>query len=230
TLFGTGVLFFLLGHALESGPFALEIYFEHRNYLPSLGIVIAVWSASDAVWKRLHRTFPASTLVRQAPPWVFALCMVTLAFGTGLRSLTWSNGPLLTQTVQRNQPESVRALADLAGQWVAVGEPETAYQLMVDASKAGPADIRQYASIMAVGANCAAHHQGAPDDLLLAHSLATSRLTNSAVVALEAVADQVRAGNCGTITTAHLADLIMHYVDTSQLPSKLAPEWKLKST
>ena len=36
-----GLLFFIAGHSLESTIFPLEIYFSHRNYLPSVGLCIA---------------------------------------------------------------------------------------------------------------------------------------------------------------------------------------------
>jgi protein O-mannosyl-transferase len=41
-LFSFAVLWFVLGHALESSVLCLELYFEHRNYLPMLGIYIAI--------------------------------------------------------------------------------------------------------------------------------------------------------------------------------------------
>ncbi|MFV0278633.1 MAG: hypothetical protein ACK5HY_15825, partial [Parahaliea sp.] len=36
-----GPLFYLVGHSLESSVWPLEIYFEHRNYLPGVGLAIA---------------------------------------------------------------------------------------------------------------------------------------------------------------------------------------------
>lgn len=36
-----GVLFFFVGHALESTYLPLELYFEHRNYLPMLGVLMS---------------------------------------------------------------------------------------------------------------------------------------------------------------------------------------------
>ena len=36
-IFSFAVLFFLASHALESSAFPLEMVFEHRNYLASLG-------------------------------------------------------------------------------------------------------------------------------------------------------------------------------------------------
>lgn len=39
-----GVLWFLIGHTLESTVFPLEIAFEHRNYFPSIGLALgAAW-------------------------------------------------------------------------------------------------------------------------------------------------------------------------------------------
>ena len=37
-----GLLWYLLGHSLESSFVSLELVFEHRNYLPSFGIVFAL--------------------------------------------------------------------------------------------------------------------------------------------------------------------------------------------
>jgi hypothetical protein len=39
-----GVLWFLAGHALEAGPLGLELYFEHRNYLPGLGLALVLFA------------------------------------------------------------------------------------------------------------------------------------------------------------------------------------------
>ena len=39
-----GIGWYLIAHAVESSVFALELVYEHRNYLPSLGpILIGVW-------------------------------------------------------------------------------------------------------------------------------------------------------------------------------------------
>ena len=42
-----GLLFFLVGHSMESTVFPLEISFSHRNYLPSVGLCIA---ATVGIW------------------------------------------------------------------------------------------------------------------------------------------------------------------------------------
>jgi hypothetical protein len=45
SLLAFGILWFLIGHAFESTVFPLEIAFEHRNYLPSIGLAIAACGA-----------------------------------------------------------------------------------------------------------------------------------------------------------------------------------------
>lgn len=52
------VLWFLIGHMIESGPLLLEPYFEHRNYIPLLGIAVLFAHVSAAAikhWGQLAR-------------------------------------------------------------------------------------------------------------------------------------------------------------------------------
>lgn len=44
------VVFFLVGHQIESTFVALELYFEHRNYMPTLGIALAITLAVYTLW------------------------------------------------------------------------------------------------------------------------------------------------------------------------------------
>ena len=45
-----GILWFFAGHVLESTLLGLEIYFEHRNYLPSIGLI---FSAVFYTWRSI---------------------------------------------------------------------------------------------------------------------------------------------------------------------------------
>lgn len=52
------VLWFLIGHIIESGPLLLEPYFEHRNYIPLLGIAMFIAHASTTAiknWGKIAR-------------------------------------------------------------------------------------------------------------------------------------------------------------------------------
>jgi hypothetical protein len=94
-----GVLFFLSGHMLESSVIALDIAFEHRNYLPQLGLTLA-----------------AVFLLFQVPGirgrWgVFLFLLVFLWFSalTLLRADNWSSPEQLSVAQLQHHPRSPRA-------------------------------------------------------------------------------------------------------------------------
>src|SRR5690606_28740337 len=54
-----GWFFFLAAHLVESSFLPLELYFEHRNYLPALGLSIAFVGGSAYLLRYLGRNHRA---------------------------------------------------------------------------------------------------------------------------------------------------------------------------
>ena len=77
-----GIAFFLVGHSLESTIFPLEIYYEHRNYLPSVGLYLALVVLASMLL--------ADFRLRQQLA-IAALYLVFMAFMTHAKALTWSS-------------------------------------------------------------------------------------------------------------------------------------------
>ncbi|MDO8861412.1 hypothetical protein Q6D67_06835 [Haliea sp. E1-2-M8] len=94
------VLVYLVGHSMESGPWPLEMVFEHRNYLPSAGFAIF---AARALGHGLSRF---GKLPAVAVP--LMCCLVYAAF-LFVRTSTWSDELRLAQVNSLNHPGSVRA-------------------------------------------------------------------------------------------------------------------------
>lgn len=96
-LYSFGILFFFASHALESTIFGLELVFEHRNYIGTLGIVLAVLA--------LMHKFVAKrqALVVAAAIWICAFSLVTLQ-----RSMTWSSPVQLYEYAYHVHPDSRR--------------------------------------------------------------------------------------------------------------------------
>jgi tetratricopeptide (TPR) repeat protein len=92
------ILFFLGGHLLEGSVIALELYFEHRNYLPAMPIFwpLAVWLVSPGAGERLRRV--AAVLV-----------IAMLAFDTRLGASVWGQPERLALTWAAYNPDSPRA-------------------------------------------------------------------------------------------------------------------------
>lgn len=94
------LLFFLVGHILESSVFALEMVYEHRNYLPSVGICLLLsylLTSEPLFFSKVNLALPAGG----------ALCIVAVLLF--LRVDTWSDEHLLAKTNVVNHPASPRA-------------------------------------------------------------------------------------------------------------------------
>lgn len=98
-----GLLFYLGGLLLESTFIPLELFFEHRNYLPSAGLLIAALPVLAAwPWRRALLAGLAG------------LYIALLAAVVWQRSLLWSDNRLLLQVSALNHPHSLRAWSDYA--------------------------------------------------------------------------------------------------------------------
>lgn len=105
-----GWLMFLAGHAIESSVFALELYFEHRNYLPSVGLYLAGWGLIAALVDWLRNEMPH--MLRMA--WfVLALYAAIMVFATWQRAQVWGNELVLFALTAEARPDSYRANAGL---------------------------------------------------------------------------------------------------------------------
>jgi len=93
-----GILFFLIGHSIESTILPLHIAFEHRNYLPGMGLLfILSFYMLDPVIS--PRTINARKLL------LFLLIGV-LAFSTYIKIKQWHNTELLNFYELEHNPES----------------------------------------------------------------------------------------------------------------------------
>ena len=102
-----GLAWYLLGHAVESSVLPLELYFEHRNYFPAVGL----WLLLGLLLGRLMmfgRPLVMPLLV------YLGLYVGWLALQTSPLAQIWSSRPLLTLHHLNGHPDSPRANTDMA--------------------------------------------------------------------------------------------------------------------
>ncbi len=101
--FSMGVLFYFAGHLIESTAISLEIYFEHRNYLPTIFLFLPVIPG-------LLR------LINQRPVWSLlpVVLIVLTSWLTWQRATIWSSEQLLARQWMSIHPYSQRALRNAA--------------------------------------------------------------------------------------------------------------------
>jgi tetratricopeptide (TPR) repeat protein len=109
------IFWFLGGHLLESTYLSLELYYEHRNYLPLLGAcVLIAWCiillGRKFNWKMCYATA--------------GLCYLLLTAVTALEAASWGN--LYLKAVERAnlQPKSVRAWSNLMDMYIVMEDYE----------------------------------------------------------------------------------------------------------
>ena len=123
--------FFFAGHLLESTVVALELYFEHRNYLPSMLLfwAIAWWAAHEP---RLERARPVVAL----------LAIALLASTLRSRAELWSQPVLQAKLWALAAPQSARAQSHASMLEISAGQSEQAARRMRAAWQADPLDLQ----------------------------------------------------------------------------------------
>lgn len=129
-LLSLAIFFYFLGHLLESSFLPLELYFEHRNYLPAifLFLPIAYWSMTQATHKGL--------LLSGA-----LLAVMLFGFLTHQQALLWSNKSALILNWATQNPTSVRAQRSAAMEWEQQNRPDLALRQLQEASKRIPENV-----------------------------------------------------------------------------------------
>lgn len=99
-LLAFAAIWFLAGHVMESSAIGLDLIYEHRNYLPTFGLLFAgVFLLSQAA----SRYGPKMGV---AVPAALALCFGSVTFA---RSQDWSNLYTLRMATVRDHPRSAAA-------------------------------------------------------------------------------------------------------------------------
>lgn len=148
-----GILFFLVGHSMESSIFALEIAHEHRNYLPMFGLLLPL--AYYLLFPLRHRQ---SLSARR---FAAVLFISLLAGVTYLRSTHWSDAVTMKEKEVEHHPDSVRANIDIGSFYAAMPASSqieadefynNAYAYYAKASSISPSDTLGLFGLIALNA------------------------------------------------------------------------------
>jgi protein O-mannosyl-transferase len=98
--FGFGLAFFFAGHVMESTILPLNLVHEHRNYLPSLGVLIIFVLSLNLMLSRIK-------IIRTNL--VFVLITILFSLVTINRAYDWSDLTLLGERLAQRHPNSITA-------------------------------------------------------------------------------------------------------------------------
>jgi protein O-mannosyl-transferase len=125
------ILFYFVGQSLESSTVTLELYYEHRNYLPAVLMFwpLALWLCSAhpaTMMKTTEGSRLPRTTNRLAKPALATLILLGLGLMTHARATLWGDSndqALLWATLNPSSPRAQAYAADIE---MANGRPEQA--------------------------------------------------------------------------------------------------------
>ena len=109
-----GPVFFLLAHLPEASILPLELYFEHRNYLPGVGLLIGLGIALAHLVDRARFSRTAWTLL--------ALVPISYAALSANRVVLWQSWDDMLLAAEQTHPQSRRVHAGLAVMYMQRGD------------------------------------------------------------------------------------------------------------
>jgi len=127
-LLAFSILFFLAGHLIESTTIPLELYFEHRNYLPSIFLALPL----SVVAVRLLRAKPFPVICGGL------LVLLLLGGATWQRSSLWGDTEKLYIYWALQSPNSARAQTAAIGAYTRMGRQDLAFSLARHAVASNP--------------------------------------------------------------------------------------------
>ena len=186
-LFALGIGWFFIGHLLESTFFSLEIAHEHRNNLPSIGLVLASVSLLSNI-KINNKKLIAS----------FLLTSFILGGTTWLRANQWGNYQQLAYYEASHHPNSPATQALLSNAANQAGNIEIATQAIKKAMELDPNETSyamHYQNLLSI------HNKPIPAELQqeTLRRIKSNLLTPSTKLALNQIVDCIRKEPCSPL-------------------------------
>lgn len=195
-LVSAAVLFFLAAHVLESSFVPLELYYEHRNYLPAVLPAIALAFG-------LVRLFERQRLAAGLAGVALVAVLASLTLG---RAALWGDPRQLALTWAEENPGSPRAQQHAAIVYLEAGIPELASAALAEGIEHNPDS--SMLRVQHLVTTCM--HNGLREHRLeqAIQSIDRSHFQSYTVRHLEVLGDFARTGRCGELQIGDVLRLV----------------------
>lgn len=196
-LLSFAIAWFLVGHLIESTVWPLELYFEHRNYLPSLGPIALVVGGVALAGPRVG-------LAAKVGLTAYGITLLVVLYQ--LTSL-WGQPTLAAEVWAQQHPRSPRAIQYLTRTLLQRGETQRALRVLTEAAERLPTESDLAMQVLQT------HCGLLPSDAYKRRAenvqrlLPTLRYSNAALDALQRMTDMAREGECLDLTRETVGNL-----------------------
>lgn len=218
-----GWFFFLVAHSVESSFLPLEMYYEHRNYLPAAGLFLAVFGLIAIVPEfRTNQVSPRKLGLLAWGGFALVLCIATLG-----RVMVWKDLGSIAQLGVQTHPESLRARFDVSVWALLRNDYKTALDAMEYLAASNDPNHRQSGSLGIVVINCMrGKEEDSAERLRYASSAPITRLTTFEAQNFARLAGVTQKNGCGKLARSEIAANLARILDaTPSQPESAAPKW-----
>jgi protein O-mannosyl-transferase len=210
------VLFYFVGQSLESSTVALELYFEHRNYLPAMLMFwpLALWlcgarlptNTSTAATEAVPTGQPPD-VADKAKLALAAVLLLGLGLMTHARASLWGNTHDQALMWAMLNPASARAQANAAATEMSAGSPALAVARLRPALEKAPDQVQLALNLFA--AECQLGHIDATTMAASRTALRTARDPGALLVSwFVRVMGQMARPPCPQLTSQTITGLL----------------------
>jgi hypothetical protein len=196
-LFALAVLWYLAGHLIESTHLALEPYFEHRNYMPIIGPILALGTFLSLSSGRIMRLGFVAVTIFVAINAYFLIVFASL----------WGEPSMASRYWAMRYPDSVRAVTTMASYQLSDEGPLRTIQTLDDFATRNP----QHAYIRIQQLNLLCRFSDSSHNVRVLQQLHTElpsvTFTYTAGTMLSQLLDAVVAKDCPAVSTDSVSAL-----------------------
>ncbi|MGE0082887.1 MAG: tetratricopeptide repeat protein [Desulfococcaceae bacterium] len=122
-LLSFAILFYFTGHLVESTVLPLELFFEHRNYLPSFFLFLPIAAGCKKIID--YYDTQNSVIYRVIVSFLTVLVML-FGYGTYIRNMAWATQKSLWEDAMEKAPNQERPLTNLVSFFIKSGDLDKA--------------------------------------------------------------------------------------------------------
>lgn len=208
-----GWAFFLVAHSLEASIVPLELYYEHRNYLPSFGLLIAVVALLALLASRLARQGVRTDRIAKM---AMAGMLVVFAISTHGRALVWRNSLTIATASLLSHPESINANSYVFLNAVTLRDAPAANRIVASLMASKRPRNRALGHLYRAYAGCVVEGRADAQDLEAFATLSPPPVTIPESQPFYRLYDIIATNKCEGVTDRQIGSAIQRLADRSE--------------
>ncbi len=195
------LLWYFAAHQIESSIIPLELYFEHRNYLASLGWVVLIAVLFSEIYKKYQGLSPWHILG--------GIYILYLLFNLQQITSLWGKPLLAAEMWSTYQPDSPRAAQMLAAQYKQEGFREASIEVLNDFAQLHPKNISLEMQVLSETCEKNSSHQNINQLNSLKKNVTQISLPADITVNIASLGDNIRQKKCAGVTLKSYLNFLM---------------------